>query len=87
MFAAKGTHCIDPPVPAEEKKMELHPSLDPLALTEFGDDVEYTCRNGRKYIDDIFKANETKNCTEGNIWVNDLGQCVESKSDMRLNCA
>ncbi len=63
--------------------MELHSSFDQDGMTDFNEEVDYVCTNGRKFHDDIFKHNETMNCTEGNIWINEFGACNESECGIK----
>ncbi len=59
--------------------MELHSSIDPDGMTDFNQEIEYVCKNGRKFYDELHKINETLNCTDGNIWVGEFGACNESE--------
>lgn len=55
---------------------EVHDPID------FGDKVYFRCQEGRKFEADIFKANQSAICRQGNLWdppAEGWMKCVDSE--------
>ena len=62
--------CPWPTIPPEDKNLiEISYDWDLEPLIQFGEKIEYGCRDGRKFEKDFDLPSENATCGKDNIWV------------------
>ena len=82
LFADIG--CPYPIMPPEELNLEpkFHNMSEEAPIIEFGQEVQYGCKNGMKFEKDFHLETENATCRENNTWDEPNGawsKCVSSK--------